>query len=127
LATQKGGAEFYPSCQQIKVGGDGTGTPSEDELLSFPGSYSDDDPGIYTPNVFNSNAEYVFPGGPIAKLVESSGGDDNDGTGNPGDDDSSTCSLKNNKQSSTKNRRSDNTRPHRVSRIMGKMLHGTTW
>ena len=51
LATQKGKAEFYPSCQQIKVGGSGTGVPSQDELLSFPGAYSDDDPGIFTPNV----------------------------------------------------------------------------
>ena len=51
LATQKGGAEFYPSCQQIKVGGSGTGVPTQDELLTFPGAYSDDDPGIYTPNV----------------------------------------------------------------------------
>ena len=51
LATTKGKAEFYPSCQQIKVGGNGTGVPTQDELLSFPGAYSDDDPGIYTPNV----------------------------------------------------------------------------
>jgi hypothetical protein len=51
LANQKGGAEFYPSCQQIRVGGSGTGVPTEDELLTFPGSYSDDDPGIYVPDV----------------------------------------------------------------------------
>lgn len=51
LANQKRHAEFYPSCQQIKVGGSGTGVPTQDELLSFPGAYSDDDPGIYTPNV----------------------------------------------------------------------------
>jgi hypothetical protein len=51
LATETGKAEFYPSCQQIKVGGNGTGVPSQDELLSFPGAYSDDDTGIYTPNV----------------------------------------------------------------------------
>ena len=51
LATQEGKAEFYPSCQQINVGGSGTGVPTQDELLSFPGAYSDTDPGIYTPNV----------------------------------------------------------------------------
>jgi len=54
LANEKGKAEFYPSCQQIKVGGNGTGVPTDDELLSFPGTYSDDDPGIYTPNVRHS-------------------------------------------------------------------------
>ena len=51
LATTEGKAEFYPSCQQINVGGSETGVPSQDELLSFPGAYSDTDPGIFTPNV----------------------------------------------------------------------------
>lgn len=51
LANQKGMAEFYPSCQQINVGGNGNGVPSKDQLLSFPGAYSDDDPGIFTPGV----------------------------------------------------------------------------
>ena len=140
LATQKGKAEFYPSCQQIKVGGSGTGVPSQDELLSFPGAYSDDDPGIYTPNVrcsceftdppsdmwdfqiYDTSAQYVFPGGPIAKLAASSGGGNDNGTstsissssarkptstsnvmspavptgtGNPETGGSSSCSLKN--------------------------------
>ena len=177
LATQKGGAEFYPSCQQIKVGGSGTGVPTKDELLSFPGAYSDDDPGIYTPNVssscdlidlssdvwdiqvFDPNSDYVFPGGPIAKLVASSGGGNDDGTstsislsstrkpssttsvtspavptgtGDPATDGSPTCSLKNDrsllKRSNWKSRRSDHhTRPHRVSRIMRKMVRGNSW
>ncbi|KAF9651788.1 glycoside hydrolase family 61 protein [Thelephora ganbajun] len=158
LATQKGRAEFYPSCQQIKVGGNGTGGPTQDELLSFPGSYSDDDPGIYTPNIYDPNTEYVFPGGPIAKFVTSSDGGNNGGTstsisssstrkptsttnvisppvptgtGNPVNGGSSTCSLKNKrgplKRSNWMNRRSDNTHPHRVSRVMGKLFHGTTW
>lgn len=157
LATTKGLAEFYPSCQQIKVGGNGTGVPTQDELLSFPGAYSDDDPGIFTPNVFDSNAEYVFPGGPVATLVPSSGGGNNGtdtsisssstrkpmsttsvmsppvptGTGNPANDGPSSCSLKNKrsllKRSGGKNRRSDPTRPHHVSRVMGKLFHGTNW
>jgi hypothetical protein len=159
LATQKGGAEFYPSCQQIRVGGSGTGVPTQNELLSFPGAYSDDDPGIFTPNVFDPNSNYVFPGGPIAKLVTSSGGGNDDGTstsisssstrkpssttsvtspavptgtGDPESDGSPTCSLKNDrslaKRSSWKSRRSDHhTRPHRVSRIMGKMVRGNSW
>ena len=54
LANEKGKAEFYPSCQQIKVGGSETGVPSEDQLLSFPGAYSDDDPGIFVPTVRTS-------------------------------------------------------------------------
>ncbi|TDL22443.1 glycoside hydrolase, partial [Rickenella mellea] len=60
LATEKGGAEFYPSCTQIRVSGNGTGTPSE--TVSFPGAYKDDDPGIFDPTVFDPGANYTFPG-----------------------------------------------------------------
>lgn len=51
LATSRGGAEFYPSCTQLKVGGSETGGPDADELVLLPGAYSDTDPGIYDPNV----------------------------------------------------------------------------
>lgn len=49
LAMTMGGAEFYPSCTQILIGGNGNTQP--DSTLSFPGAYHDDDPGIYVPNV----------------------------------------------------------------------------
>lgn len=51
LADQMGGAEFYSSCTQLNIGGSGTGVPSSNELVSIPGVYSDNDPGIYTPDV----------------------------------------------------------------------------
>ncbi|KAJ7241402.1 glycoside hydrolase family 61 protein [Mycena rebaudengoi] len=57
------GAEFYPSCSQILVGGNETGGPAEDELVSYPGGYNDDDPGI--------KVDYIFPGPPIAAFVSS--------------------------------------------------------
>jgi hypothetical protein len=158
LATEKGKAEFYPSCQQIKVGGSGTGVPSQDQLVLFPGAYSDDDPGIFDPQVFDPSAPYTFPGGPVATLVTSGGGDGNGtstnissstrkpkptttntkspavptNTGDPATGDPSNCSLKKNrsllKRSSWKDRSSDyGTRPHRVSRIMGRLSHGARW
>ena len=43
-AQAEGGAEFYPSCVQMTIGGSGTGTPST--TVSFPGAYSASDPGI---------------------------------------------------------------------------------
>ena len=49
IALSVGGAEFYPSCTQVRVGGNGNGTPSP--TVHFPGAYSDTDPGIYTPDV----------------------------------------------------------------------------
>lgn len=49
LAVSVGGAEFYPMCTQVMIGGSSSGTPSP--TVSFPGAYSDTDPGIYDPNV----------------------------------------------------------------------------
>jgi hypothetical protein len=74
LATSLGGAEFYPSCSQLTVGGTGTGAPTSSELVSLPGAYSDNDPGIFDPNVFDTNAPYTFPGPPVAAFVSSSTG-----------------------------------------------------
>jgi hypothetical protein len=67
LAVSVGGAEFYPSCTQIRVGGSQTGTPNQTVL--FPGAYSDNDPGIYDPNVYTPGAAYIFPGPPVSNLA----------------------------------------------------------
>lgn len=44
IAQSAGGAEFYPSCSQLLIGGNGNGVP--DQTVSFPGAYSDTDPGL---------------------------------------------------------------------------------
>ena len=67
LATSLGGAEFYPSCTQIRVGGSQTGTPNQTVL--FPGAYNDNDPGIFDPNLFTPGTPYVFPGPPVSNLA----------------------------------------------------------
>lgn len=46
LGEQQGGAEFYPSCTQLKVGGSGSGQPGSCNLVSLPGAYRDSEPGI---------------------------------------------------------------------------------
>jgi hypothetical protein len=51
LAATEGGAQFYPACIQLNVGGDQTQGPTSSEECTFPGCYSDTDPGILTPNV----------------------------------------------------------------------------
>ncbi len=38
--------EFYPDCIQLEVSGDGTGVPSDEYLVAFPGAYRLDDPGL---------------------------------------------------------------------------------
>ncbi|KAH6675919.1 glycoside hydrolase [Halenospora varia] len=41
-----GEAQFYPSCHQLKVTGNGTKVPIT-ELVAFPGAYDKNDPGIF--------------------------------------------------------------------------------
>jgi hypothetical protein len=60
LATQMGGAEFYPSCSQLSIGGNGTGVPSSSELVTLPGAYHDDDPGIYVPGVNIPQSMHIY-------------------------------------------------------------------
>jgi hypothetical protein len=67
LAVTLGGAEFYPSCTQIRVGGSQTGTPNQ--TVSFPGAYNDNDPGIYDTSIYSPGASYTFPGGPVSNLA----------------------------------------------------------
>lgn len=73
LATSFNGAEFYPGCAQLRVGGNGNGVPAASDLVKIPGAYSDNDPGIFDPSVFDSNAPYTFPGPAVANLVAGQG------------------------------------------------------
>lgn len=59
------GAQFYLSCAQVKITGKGTAEP---ETVSFPGAYSNTDPGILI-NIYdaqgnptNGGKVYVAPG-----------------------------------------------------------------
>ncbi|KAI1789111.1 glycosyl hydrolase family 61-domain-containing protein [Ganoderma leucocontextum] len=72
IAVSVGGAEFYPSCTQVRIGGNGNDTPAS-PTVHFPGAYSDTDPGIYTPDVYNPGFVYVFPGPAIASFGTGSG------------------------------------------------------
>ncbi|KAM6495231.1 glycoside hydrolase family 61 protein [Amanita muscaria] len=84
LAVTLGGAEFYPGCAQLSIGGSQTGVPQPSDLVSLPGAYKDTDPGIFDPNVFDSGATYTFPGPPIASFISgasSSGNGTSSGSG----------------------------------------------
>ncbi|KAH7890299.1 glycosyl hydrolase family 61-domain-containing protein [Phlebopus sp. FC_14] len=79
LAATQGGAEFYPACIQLNVGGSQTGGPQSSEEVKFPGGYSDTDPGILVPNIYNPPITYTFPGPAVAAFV--SGGSNSSGSG----------------------------------------------
>jgi hypothetical protein len=51
----------------LRVGGSQSGTPNQ--TVSFPCAYSDTDPGILDPNVYNPGSPYVFPGPPVSNLA----------------------------------------------------------
>ncbi|KAI0072594.1 hypothetical protein K474DRAFT_361962 [Panus rudis PR-1116 ss-1] len=89
LANTKGGAEFYPSCTQVRVTGSGTAVPSS--TVSFPGAYKDTDPGIFDPSVFDAKAKYTFPGPAVAQL--SAGGRSTAANSTTSDDDDETTSA----------------------------------
>lgn len=111
LAPQRGGAEFYAACAQLRVGGSETGVPDPSDLVALPGAYSDNDPGIFVPDVFDTNAKYVYPGPPVAKLVA---GKPDSTTSSPEPSataDGSSCRL--NSQA-----RSNANRPRQLSRVM---------
>lgn len=74
FATVEGGAEFYPACTQLTIGGSQTGQPESHELVTFPGAYSDTDPGILDQSQFDPKVEYIFPGPPVAAFVNAKAG-----------------------------------------------------
>ncbi|KAJ7934379.1 glycoside hydrolase, partial [Mycena leptocephala] len=46
MAQFLGGAEFFPHCVQLTVTGMGSGIPTGNEVIKFPGAYRATDPGI---------------------------------------------------------------------------------
>ncbi|KAF2691877.1 lytic polysaccharide monooxygenase [Lentithecium fluviatile CBS 122367] len=57
-AGQSGGAQFYMSCYQLTVSGDGTLSPA---TVKLPGAYSAGDPGIKI-NIHSAISGYTIPG-----------------------------------------------------------------
>ena len=56
----KGRAQLYMECFQLRIAGAGGGTPGP--LVSIPGIYSKDDPGITYDKWSNNPGPYVMPG-----------------------------------------------------------------
>ncbi|TCD61047.1 Esterase/lipase/thioesterase [Steccherinum ochraceum] len=61
-------AQFYPECAQIQITGGGNLAPTAAELVSFPGAYSNSDPGLTT-DLYTEAAQtettYIIPGPPL--------------------------------------------------------------
>ena len=59
-AYNVGGAQFYPGCHQLQVSGGGSTKVGKDYLVSFPGAYREDDPGILYSQY--NELPYTIPG-----------------------------------------------------------------
>ncbi|KFY60703.1 hypothetical protein V497_03435 [Pseudogymnoascus sp. VKM F-4516 (FW-969)] len=60
--AQENKCQFYPSCAQVKVEGDGTAVPS-DGLIAFPGGYTFAD--VKWDSNTQAPKDYVLPGPPV--------------------------------------------------------------
>ncbi|KAF9041534.1 glycosyl hydrolase family 61-domain-containing protein [Panaeolus papilionaceus] len=61
-------AQIYPECAQIQITGGGSRAPLSGELVSFPGAYSNSDPGLSVDLYSNSaktQTTYKIPGPPL--------------------------------------------------------------
>ncbi|KAI0739448.1 glycoside hydrolase [Daedaleopsis nitida] len=66
-AQTLGGAEFYPACVQLRVGGTKSGKPAA--TVALPGAYSDTDKGILVDVYTDPGASYEFPGPAVSNLA----------------------------------------------------------
>lgn len=53
-------AQFYVSCAQLRVTGNGTGTPGP--LVKIPGVYTPTTPGVLIPDFWSFIRNYTVPG-----------------------------------------------------------------
>jgi cellulase len=69
-------AQMYPECAQITITGGGSLAPTSAQLVTFPGGYSNSDPGL-TINIYTNEAQtmttYPIPGPPLYGSSSSSG------------------------------------------------------
>ncbi|KAF9070750.1 glycosyl hydrolase family 61-domain-containing protein [Rhodocollybia butyracea] len=138
-AVSVGGAEFYPACSQLQVGGSQTGGPTEDELCLLPGAYSDTDPGIYDPDIYDPGAApYIFPGPPVAAFAggdaagtshvpaAGSGGSDSTSSSSSSSSSSSKSVCKLQKQTTLATDTSSFYRNHRRRRLFTSLFRDVT-
>lgn len=74
LGASKGGVEFYPSCTQLRVGGTQTGRPADGDLVTIPGLYYDEHPGLWVKDLYQPGYKYTVPGPAVAKIAGGAGG-----------------------------------------------------
>jgi hypothetical protein len=64
IPTQSQYILIFCRCAQVKITGGGTGFPSTDATIQFPGRYKQDDPS-FNFSVWGGMKEYPMPGPPV--------------------------------------------------------------
>ncbi|KAJ0415058.1 glycoside hydrolase [Aspergillus carlsbadensis] len=62
-AANANSAQFFLNCAQVRVTGGGSGNPGP--LVSIPGLYNAEDPGIHFNNYYPPPKSYIIPGPPV--------------------------------------------------------------
>lgn len=83
-AYAQGGAQPYVHCAEITISGSGSSTPSSEYLVSLPGAYSPNDPGILL-SIYQGITRYTIPGPKVYS------GSSNSGSSNSGSASSTTA------------------------------------
>ncbi|KAG8735844.1 hypothetical protein FRC10_010092 [Ceratobasidium sp. 414] len=73
FAQKKNGAQFYPACTQLRIGG-GSASPKaiSAQTVSFPGGYTPNDKSLFVPDLFKKDYVYPFPGPALFKSTGAS-------------------------------------------------------
>ncbi|KAJ8077201.1 hypothetical protein PM082_001629 [Marasmius tenuissimus] len=67
IALHSNPPQYYPSCVQLNVKGNGQGYPSEGDLVSIPGLYDK----VAFPNIYSNFGSFTIPGPPPVSLDNS--------------------------------------------------------
>ncbi|KIM45277.1 lytic polysaccharide monooxygenase [Hebeloma cylindrosporum] len=76
IALHSSAPQFYPSCSQVQVTGSGTGTPSQDELVSMQTLYN----GVVFPDIYADSVSFTIPGPPLVNFDSNGGGSQHSST-----------------------------------------------
>ncbi|KAG8796560.1 hypothetical protein FRC12_019067 [Ceratobasidium sp. 428] len=67
FAEKKDGAQFYPSCIQMRVSGGSAAKAISAQTVSFPGGYTPNDKSLFVPDLHKNTFTYTFPGPALFK------------------------------------------------------------
>ncbi|KAH8119241.1 glycosyl hydrolase family 61-domain-containing protein [Phellopilus nigrolimitatus] len=79
VALHSSPPQYYPSCTQVNVSGDGNAQPSSSEIVAIPGLYN----GVQFPDIWTQTFDtWDAPGPPVVSFADNSGNGENSAASN---------------------------------------------